>query len=1016
MRLTWYQGKLSHSTWKLMGAAVLILWSVTIVALNVVLVLMGDTLHSVIDSDVIEVNKEQVEALREQGHQLAQEIQGESLVLLENHHQTLPFSADTTKVNVFGWASTQWVVSGSGSGQVSGATEGILDALEAAGIATNTRLSSAYRAYMAQRSFASDGSLHSSDEQYGRLVEPSLTQLDRYTGLLEEAERFSDTALVVISRTSGESIDCPEYQYTYDPERRVVMVDPTRHYLQLSRTELELLEYTGKRYERVVVLVNSTNPMDLSELERIEGIDAVMLVGATGTSGTHAVVDALWGRINPSGKTADTYPYDFATAPQWVLSGRAGEGRYIAAEGMYPADGTLNENLKVAVPYDQVSYVDYREGIYVGYRWYETADAEGFWDNVDNEFGQGYAGVVQYPFGYGLSYTSFSWEVVGRSPGAYNTVGRDTTVEISVKVTNTGTQAGKDVVQLYASAPYTRGGIEKPATQLVDFAKTDLLQPQESQIVTLRCSLDDLASFDAEDRNHNGFRGYELEKGTYAFELKHDAHQVADIRYARTTYYIPKTILCDTNLATGQTVTTRFSDSDATGLATDYDLKRDEGRLSRADFAATMPKYVPERAYDQRLAAFNLYADEAYYQQFSQIDKEDLLESARMPARSSVPAVLRLYKNAQPTELGLVLGRDYENPTWENILDSLTIDDMQRLVLHGYLTTGTLESIGKPRTKEVDGPAQIGSFNQLKYGEGFASSSTQAQSWNKALLHRYGQFMGLSAAYLGVDGWYAPCANIHRSPLGGRNYEYYSEDPLLSGTYAGLVAQGARESGTYTFIKHFAVNNQDTYRDALYTWLDEQTLRELYLRPFERCVRLGATGFMTAYNRVGATWAGGSHDLLTEVLRGEWGFRGAVITDYCDHQRYMHADQALYAGGDLYMDGVFRNGAFAYTYAYKDLLPTAPADKRIHALYYVQALRRATKNILYMQLNARATNVDYNEQVPDEPLVRPEKYPGFNYVGATLAWINCATFVGVVLMVHAVKRKYEERSRASTEG
>ena len=669
----------------------------------------------------------------------------------------------------------------------------------------------------------------------------------------------------------------------------------------------------------------------------------------------------------------------------------------------------------VTETYDGVRFVDYVEGIYVGYRWYETADAEGFWDGVENEHGTGYDAVVQYPFGYGLSYTSFSWQVTARTPGQGMRVGRETNVSVTVRVTNTGEVAGRDVVQLYCTPPYEPGGVEKASTVLVAFAKTRLLQPGESQDVTLSFALDDVASYDCYDANGNGFAGYELEQGEYVVELKRNAHELADCDYARTTYYLPSDVLCERDLQTGATVTNRFTGESAEDGVSIDGSDSDAGitYLTRADFAGTFPRQgSANRAMTDNVMALNLYGEDRVEADARRYESE-LATPLDQPLASAAGDYWQLTEDGELTQMGRELGLDYDDPRWELLLDYVSLADMERLVLHGYLATGSIDGIGKPRTKEVDGPAQVGSFNQLSYGVGYPGPTVLAQTWNAGLAREYGAQVGLECAMIGVDGWYAPCANVHRTPVGGRNYEYYAEDPLLCGTMAAEVVAGARDAGTYAFLKHFAVNNQDSYRDSLYTWLTEQALREIYLAPFQRAVERGTTGLMTSYNRIGATWAGGSRALLTSVLRGEWGFEGAVITDYADHQTYMNADEMLRAGGDLYMDGVFRNGAFAYGFTQDELLAAEGTPEEPRAVSYLTNLRRATKNVLYTWLNARATNLAYNEaaaSVGEPGIERPVKTQGFNYVGTALAIADAVAGVGVIAWVHRALARRRGRS------
>ena len=458
-------------------------------------------------------------------------------------------------------------------------------------------------------------------------------------------------------------------------------------------------------------------------------------------------------------------------------------------------------------------------------------------------------------------------------------------------------------------------------------------------------------------------------------------------------------------------VSNRFTGDDAVdGVSVDgSDSDADIVYLTRADFDGTFPRTrSADRAMTENVAALNLY-DEDQAAQDARLAAQDAEPGTYQPATSTWSAAWQLFEDGELTDLGRDLGEDYDSPFWEIVLDRISVSDMERLTLHGYLATGAIDAIGKPLTKEVDGPAQVGSFNQLSYGVGYPSPCVLAQTWNKGLARAYGSQLGQEAAALGVDGLYAPCANLYRTPLGGRNYEYYAEDPLVCGTTAAEVVAGAREAGTYCFLKHFAVNNQDSYRDSLYTWLTEQALRELYLRPFQIAVEGGATGLMTSYNRIGATWAGGSRALLTDVLREEWGFTGAVITDYADHQQYMSADQALLAGGDLYMDGVFRNGAYA-------LEPSDAATSR----GYVASLRRATKDVLYALVEARATNLAYNEVAVAEgnPVIeRPVKTAGPNYLGISLALADAVAFTGAAAWVHrALERRKKPPAGRSDQG
>ena len=496
----------------------LVLTSILLVvalAANVAGVYFAETIDNYVTGTHLDTSEKATAAVMETGEKVAEQIAAEGAVLLKNDG-ALPLASDVTKVNVFGWGSTQWLGSGSGSGRVVSTDTGLLDALEAAGIDYNSELTDMYKAFQPERPYASNqvGTLNSWPEQSCRLYEPDINDTDYYTTtMLENAKAFSDTAIVVFNRFAGESNDCPQVQYKQTTKDGDIIVDESRTYLDLSTEEEDLLTYVGENYENVIVLLNTGNVMAVGQVESIPGVDACLMVGLTGTNAATAIPKLLWGDINPSGRTADTWAYRFDTAASYANAGLNGVGVYSNADGLYPADGTTMGNLGESnYPYTQVSYVDYAEGIYVGYKWYETADAEGYWDTVSNEYGNGYEGVVQYPFGYGLSYTDFDWEVTDASANV-TSLTKDGEVTVKVKVTNKGSVAGKDVVELYYTAPYITGEIEKSSVELGAFAKTEELQPGESQELTLTIPVENMASYDAYDSNHNGFAGYELDAG-----------------------------------------------------------------------------------------------------------------------------------------------------------------------------------------------------------------------------------------------------------------------------------------------------------------------------------------------------------------------------------------------------------------------------------------------------------------------------------------------------------------------
>lgn len=910
--------------------------------------------------------------LLQAGNTLAEQIQAEGTVLLRNEENVLPLSKDNNKVNVFGWSATQWITGGSGSGQCATLEVDFLAALKEAGIEYNQEVIDMYTGFLDNRPFTgpSGGALSTFPEEFSSLYEPSVSDANYYSQtLLDNAKAFSDTAIVVIGRQTGESNDTPREQYKQTVKGGELTEDDTRTYLEISTEEEELLKYAGETYDKVIVVVNTTNTMNLSFLETIPGLDACLLVGGTGALGARSVVDILYGEVNPSGHLTDTYAYDFATGASYANAGLAGIGYYTNADGLYPADGVTTNGNDTGKPlYEGVAYVDYVEGIYVGYKWYETADTEGYWANVSNEFGTGYDGVVQYPFGYGMSYTTFDWEVVNSSSGALD---KDGTVTVTVKVTNTGDVAGKDVVQLYANPPYYAGQIEKASVNLIDFAKTALLQPGESQELTLEATVESLASYDCYDANANGFAGWELDSGDYTFMVSRSAHD----HVASFTCNVASNIQYPTDSYSGAEVHNLFTGADAVdGVSLDgSDSEANITYLSRADFAGTFQAVrAADRAMTDNVRALNLYTPEMAE---AWIDPD--AEAVTTGADNGLSVT---NSDGSLTELGYQLGAEYNDPQWEPLLDQLEKGEMENLVRLAYVQTAPLNSIGKPKTVDLDGPSQIGSFAFWWFGAtgtGFSQPTVLAQTFNKDLSYEFGQANGAQARQLGVDGWYAPGLNIHRSVMGGRNFEYYSEDPVLSGVMSANTVRGSLDAGIYVYAKHFIAYEQESARDSIYAWMTEQTLREVYLRPFKIALNEGGlTGIMSAYGRIGAVWAGGSEALLTSLLRNEWGFEGAVLTDYSDHQQFMNGDQMLRAGGDLWMSGATGGNLVCET----------------ESNSYMQALRRAAKNVTYMFLNAevvRQQNIDNG----GNPMYIVEYHETMN------VWLTALTAFDVVMVL-----------------
>ena len=935
---------------------------------------------------------------RAAGEELSKELVEEGIVLVKNEDETLPLNKVLNKkVNVFGWSSINWISGGSGSGRVVDGQNGnslntrvgLIEALNNYGIETNTELTNFYKKSGTTRPGFSSGTLNTYDYQFHRLIEPKMSEYS--AELLANAEDYSDTAIVVLGRISGESSDAPLVQYK-GSNASSTPNDSLKTYLDASDEEIALLEYVAETYANAIVVINNTNTMNLNFMDKIPGLSACLVCGATGMSAASGVVSVLYGDVSPSGRLADTYPYDFKTNASYVYSGSNGVTYYNGASGLYPADGTTNGNVGSPAPrYEGVSYLDYVEGIYVGYKWYETAEAEHYWDNIDNEYGKGYKGVVQYPFGYGLSYTNFSWEVVGLGLANNKELSKTDEISVTVRVTNTGTEAGQDVVELYYTAPYTKGGIEKSAINLAAFNKTSLLKPNDFEDLTLKFNVRDMASYDFEDANNDGFEGYVLEKGNYQIKLMSDSHNLKEvvnngaavINTNIINYNVNNNIIYDTDAYSGNDVYNRFTGEDTEdGVSIDgTNSGADILFLSRADFQNTFPA-VKEAA---RNIANNIKQQNLYTAAMASADNDSSDEAPIFGAKNG----LKVYENGAVTDLGYKLGADYDAPEWEDVLDQLTESELRELTLHGYVKTAELPSVGKEKHTNVDGPNQIGSFNLPEAGTGFPNATLVAQTWSTRLAYDFGLALGAEAKTLGYDGWYGPGVNIHRSPFGGRNYEYFSEDPILSGYMSAAEIKGAKNQGVYCFLKHFITYEQESMRDGISVWLTEQALREIYLRPFEIAIHQGgASGVMTSYGRLGATWAGGNKALISGVLREEWGFHGMVLTDYADHQKFMNGDQQLRAGGDLWMDGYSNNGSYKF-------------DTSSNT--FKQHLRRAGHDVLYAWLNTELTAKNYDPSKDRISVVIGEKAePKTGWITGLIiadvaivlgvaAWVVCVT-------------------------
>lgn len=825
-----------------------------------------------------EVSDETIDEARE----LSKQVAGEGVVLLENKG-ALPMEMGK-KLNVFGWSSTNPYYGGTGSGGFSAdfETTSLLDGLHSAGFETNDELSDFYTAYRTDRPeiglFGQDWTL----------PEPALSTYPKE--MLENAKSFSDTALIVIARSGGEGADLPKdvtAGVTYNENSEEYHdFKKGQHILQLDKTERDLFDEVCGTYDNVIVVYTGANTFEMNFVDEYPSIKGLVWCQGMGQGGFPALGSILNGDINPSGKTSDTFARHIDKAP-WFNN--FGDYAFDNVEEFSYDSG--DPILGVSAPH----FVNYVEGIYVGYRFYETAAVEGLID-YDEE--------VQYPFGYGLSYTSFKQEMGELVRGS------DGTVSVDVTVTNTGDVAGKSAVQLYDTPPYTNGGIEKSAVNLIAFDKTDLLGPGESQTITLSFTEESLASYD--DKNA---KAYVLEEGDYIISLREDAHTVIDEK----TMKIASTVVYDENnkRSTDQVVATNQFDS-AIGNAT---------YLSRADHFAN---------YAEATAAPTNFSmtDEAKAEYVCNVNYDP---TALNNADDEMP--ITGAKNG--IKLEELRGAEYDDEKWDALLDELTVPEMASLVGLGGYQTVEVASVEKARTTDCDGPASITNNFTGKFSIGMPSSVTLACTFNKNLALEYGRIMGKMCDEMDASGWYAPAINTHRAALGGREFEYVSEDGLLSGTQISQEVIGAKEFGVYSYIKHFAMNDQETNRwNMISVWAPEQAIREIYLKPFEIAVKDGgAQAVMSSYSYIGPHWSGANDSLLNKVLRDEWGFRGMVITDYFLGANFMDADAAIRNGNDLML--------VAY-----EMGTNTPDDQT--SATGIKALRQASKNIMYTVVNSRA--------------------------------------------------------------
>ena len=824
----------------------------------------------------------------EEAAEVAEEIMEDGIVLLKNE-SLLPLN-ETKKLNIFGWESINPAYGGAGSGGINDLYDivSLNQGLENAGFSINQELVDFYNNYGA------DNPEMSIQKQSWTLPEPPV---DTYSDeLIKSAKEYSDVAAVVLSRKAGEGhndIPMDVRKAAYDNNSDEYDDFPEgEHYLQLSQTERDMVDMVCSNFDNVIVIYNGANQFELGFADEYPQIKSVVWCPGTGNVGFNALGKVFSGEVNPSGKTPDTFIYDMTTAPWW---NNAEKTEYTNLADM-AVEGMNAGTAQVYAP----AFTNYVEGIYVGYKYYETAAQEGAID---------YDKTVQYPFGYGLSYTEFEQKMGELEE-------KDGQISVDVEVTNTGDVAGKDVVEVYYKPPYTNGGIEKSSANLIEFAKTDLLQPGESQTVTVTFSIEDMASYD-----ENNAKAYVLEKGDYVISINSDSHTVLD----QKTYTADKDVVYkgENKRASDDTAATNVFE----------DAKGDVTYLSRADHFAN---------YEEATAApASAELGEPYVSEYhlnSNFDKTTYLND----------------EDVMPTtgaDNGLTLAdmrdADYDDPRWEKLLDQLTVDEMANMIAMAGYQTAAMDSVGKVATLDFDGPAAINNNFTGVGSIGFPIEVVVASTWNKELAQAWGECMGKISQEMGAEGWYAPGMNTHRTAFGARNYEYFSEDGVLAGNMGAKAVEGARKYGVYSYIKHFALYEGNAKMVSV--WSNEQAIREIYLKPFEISVKQGgANAVMVSWSFLGDKWTGECSNLMNTVLRDEWGFRGMALTDFFRNNGhgFMNADAALANGVDAMLstfNGEENNVAN----------PEHPTS--------VLQMRNACKNVMYTVVSSWAYDGEHEE-------------------------------------------------------
>lgn len=904
---------------------------------------------------------------------MVQKLVEEGVVLLKNDNETLPLKENERKVNLFGIMSYDkaFLLSGRGSGKATINEEKkvtLSQGLKSEGIQVNEQLMEDYNWYKGGSWSEGLEFFEPPVSFYGGYAGKKKEDRDNKT-VLQGAKDFSQVAVVVFTRLGGEGWDLPLNQTKWLSGKKTV--DSSRTSLQLTTEEEDMLNLVCANFEKVIVLINSGSSMQLDFLKN-DKIGAALNVCYPGQSGTKAIARILKGSVNPSGRTADTFVSNLKSNPSYA-------------------------NAIMTAVSDSNKHISYTEGVYVGYKWYETAEKEGYFDIT----GTSYDNEVVYPFGHGLSYTTFEKKIIGYE---LSTEGDDiqsnTTIEVAVSVTNTGNVAGKDVIELYYTPPYISGGIEKAHINLLAFEKTSEIEPGETKKYKLSFTAYDMASYDSYDANKNGNAGWELERGLYKVQLLENAHawkRLHESTENTVKFQLKTDLLYPQDPDTGYTVENRYGDFDINGNyieGTAYanvpidgsTTGKKIGWLTRENFLDSFPfGKTAVRDNDVLVKRANSYIHNDAYVGITEEPTQGvsgdltltLTKDGQKPTKDQLTSGKNLIYN---DDLVMKLGADYNSELWDSLLNQLTKDELLYFVeSSGYATDEAL-SIGKPFMNEIDGGTSFNVEvnnplnNDKNKWTGFCNATLWAQTWNKELMFAFGQAIGQEGQDTGVSAWYAPTVNLHRAPINGRNFEAFSEDAVLSGYLSANLIKGAKTKGLRLYLKHLVLSEEGPNPKGLNVWITEQNLRENYLKPFEIAVKEGgANSVMSSFNNLGGSWTGGNYSLITDILRNEWGFKGTVITDWCVGTGDMTVERGIRGGNDIWLspkdrcdNGLDESNAVSWTLA-----------------------RRSAKNLLYS-----ICNTYYEAKTYD-----PTAEIGVAEVGDVFRWwIPALVFINVTVV------------------